>query len=298
MDFRLKVFQSVARNESFTKASKDLLISQPAISKHIHELELRFNTPLFKRKNGGISITDAGKLLLTHTDKIMDDYRQMEFEMNILTDVFSGELKIGASTTISQYILPPVLADFIKKFPNIKVSLINGNSRDIENALRTGEIKLGMVEGDYHDSSLHYESFMDDELVVVTNVNSSYAKYDELSINEIIKLPLVLRENGSGTLDVFKSAIEKHNSKLSDLNILIQLGSTESIKLFLENSNSIGIISIRGVAKELYSNKLKVIEIKDFKMSREFSFVRTQGTNGGLEEKFILFSSNFFRINI
>jgi len=292
MYFRLKVFQSVAHNKSFTKASKDLMISQPAISKHIHELELKFNTPLFERRGGVVIITNAGRLLLTHAEKIIAAHRQLEFEMNLLTDSHSGELKIGASTTIAQYVLPPLLADFIKKFPNINVSLINGNSREIENALYEGTINLGMVEGNIHDPSLHYQPFMDDELVVVTNINSPYAKYDELTLNEMVKLPLVLRENGSGTLDVFKSALESHNIKLSELNILLQLGSTESIKLFLETSDCLGIISIRGVARELYANKLKVIDIKELEVNRKFSFVRLQGSSSGLEENFMQFTTN------
>lgn len=140
MDFRLKVFHSVATNLSFTKASKELFISQPAISKHIHELEVQYKTPLFDRVGSHIGLTHAGELLLSHTKQLLAAYRQMDFEMNLLTDNFAGELRLGASTTISQYVLPPVLASFIKKFPEIKVSLLNGNSRDIEQVLREGKI--------------------------------------------------------------------------------------------------------------------------------------------------------------
>lgn len=156
MDFRLKVFHSVATNLSFTKASKELFISQPAISKHIHELEVQYKTPLFDRVGSHIGLTHAGELLLSHTKQLLAAYRQMDFEMNLLTDNFAGELRLGASTTISQYVLPPVLASFIKKFPEIKVSLLNGNSRDIEQVLREGKITLGLVEGTAHQSTLHY----------------------------------------------------------------------------------------------------------------------------------------------
>lgn len=165
MDFRLKVFHSVATNLSFTKASKELFISQPAISKHIHELEVQYKTSLFDRVGSHIGLTHAGELLLSHTKQLLAAYRQMDFEMNLLTDNFAGELRLGASTTISQYVLPPVLASFIKKFPEIKVSLLNGNSRDIEQVLREGKITLGLVEGTAHQSTLHYTPFMRDELV-------------------------------------------------------------------------------------------------------------------------------------
>ena len=145
MDFRLKVFYSVATNLSFTKASKELFISQPAISKHIHELELKYKTPLFHRTGNRIELTPAGDLLLTHARKLLSLYRQLEFEMNLLTDNFTGELRLGASTTIAPYVLPPLLPSFMQKFPQMRLSLLNGNGRDIEEALLAGKISLGLL---------------------------------------------------------------------------------------------------------------------------------------------------------
>lgn len=105
MDFRLKVFHSVACNLSFTKASRELFISQPAISKHIHELEVQYKTPLFERTGSQIRLTRAGELLFSHTHSLLASYRQLDFEMNLLTNNFLGDLHLGASTTISQYVL-------------------------------------------------------------------------------------------------------------------------------------------------------------------------------------------------
>ena len=290
MDFRLKVFHSVATNLSFTKASKELFISQPAISKHIHELEVQYKTPLFDRVGSHIGLTHAGELLLSHTKQLLAAYRQMDFEMNLLTDNFAGELRLGASTTISQYVLPPVLASFIKKFPEIKVSLLNGNSRDIEQVLREGKITLGLVEGTAHQSTLHYTPFMRDELVVVAHTGSSLAAYDEISLEQLRTLPLVLRENGSGTLDVVEAALAEHQVKL-----VLQMGSTESIKLFLENSEVLGIVSIRAVTRELMSGRLKVIEVEGFRAERMFTFAEPQGQSGGVEESFIRYACQNWR---
>lgn len=287
IDFRLKVFQSVAYNLSFTKASKELYISQPAISKHIQELEQEYKMPLFERMGNKIALTHAGTLLLTHTESILKAYRQLDFEMNLLNEVYAGELRLGASTTIAQYVLPPVLATFIRKFPNIKISLFNGNTRDIEQALTDHRIDLGMVEGNNRLSNLRYTPFLRDELVVVTHAESSLAQYDEISLEQLLQLPLVIRESGSGSLDVFERELAKHNLKLSALNVLIQLGSTESIKLFLKNADCLGIISIQAVRDEIASGKLKVIDVVDFECERMFSFAQLQGKTGGLEEKFI-----------
>lgn len=291
MDFRLKVFHSVACNLSFTKASRELFISQPAISKHIHELEVRYKTPLFERIGSRIRLTRAGELLFSHTTQILSAYRQLDFEMNLLTDHFSGELRMGASTTIAQYVLPPVLSSFINTFPDIRVSLLNGNSRDIERALQEGKITLGLVEGLAHQNVLHYTPFMKDELVVVAHTGSSLAAYDEITFEQLCTLPLVLRENGSGTLAVLESTLAERQVKLSHLNVLIQLGSTESIKLFLENADALGIISVRAVTRELMAGRLKVIEVEGFRAERMFAFVEPQGQNSGVEENFIRYAN-------
>lgn len=291
MDFRLKVFHSVACNLSFTKASRELFISQPAISKHIHELEVRYKTPLFERIGSRIRLTRAGELLFSHTTQILSAYRQLDFEMNLLTDHFSGELRMGASTTIAQYVLPPVLSSFINTFPDIRVSLLNGNSRDIERALQEGKITLGLVEGLAHQNVLHYTPFMKDELVVVAHTGSSLAAYDEITFEQLCTLPLVLRENGSGTLAVLESTLAERQVKLSQLNVLIQLGSTESIKLFLENADALGIISVRAVTRELMAGRLKVIDVEGFRAERMFAFVEPQGQNSGVEENFIRYAN-------
>src|SRR5574344_2042993 len=144
IDIRLKVFRSVAVNLSFTKASQELFISQPAISKHIQELEKEYNTRLFDRMGNRIQLTNAGQLLLEHAQKILKDYQKLDYDMNILQQKTIGELRIGASTTLSQYVLPEMIAGFKKQYPNIRITMLSGNSREIEAALTAGRIDIGM----------------------------------------------------------------------------------------------------------------------------------------------------------
>lgn len=294
IDFRLRVFQRVAYNLSFTKASKELYISQPAITKHIQELEHEYDIQLFERMGNKIALTHAGELFLQHTESILNAYRQLDFEMNLLNGDFAGELRLGASTTIAQYVLPPLLATFIKKFPNIRVSLLNGNTRDIERALLEHRIDLGMVEGNSRLVNLRYTPFMKDELVVVAGASQPLARYDEITLDTLTKLPLVIRENGSGSLDILENELGNHHIKLSSLNILIQLGSTESIKLFLANADCLGILSIQSVRHELAAGKMKVIDVDGFACERMFSFVQSQGKGGGIEEQFIRYITGQF----
>lgn len=294
-DFRLKVFRSVAKNLSFTKASQELFVSQPAITKHIQELEGTYQTRLFDRQGSKISLTEAGKLLLEHCDRILEDYKRLEYEMHLLNNEYMGELRLGASTTIAQYVLPPLLASFIKKFPQVNLSLMNGNSREVEVALQEHRIDLGLVEGVFRLPNLKYTTFLEDELVAVVRTKSKLFIADEIAPEELLNIPLVLRERGSGTLDVIERALLQHNIKLSSLHVLMYLGSTESIKLFLENTDCMGIISIRSICKELAAGTFRVVEIKAMSMLRDFCFVHQQGQESGLVQAFIQFAMHHNR---
>lgn len=289
-DFRLKVFQSVARNLSFTKASQELFISQPAITKHIQELESTYQTRLFDRQGGKISLTESGQLLLEHCERILEEYRKLEYEMHLLHNQYTGELRLGASTTIAQYVLPPMLGTFISKFPQVELSLLNGNTREMEAALQEHRIDLAMVEGVTRLPNLRYTPFLEDELVVVVRTGSRLPVDDEITPQQLARLPLVLRERGSGTLDVFERAMLQHNIKLSTLHVLMYLGSTESIKLFLEHTDCLGVVSIRSVSLELYAGRLRVVEVKGLEMKREFNFAQLQGQESGLSQVFMQFA--------
>ncbi|MCD8092350.1 MAG: LysR substrate-binding domain-containing protein [Bacteroides sp.] len=295
-DFRLKVFQSVAKNSSFTKASQELFISQPAITKHVQELETLYQTRLFDRQGNRISLTESGKLLLEHCGRILEDYKRLEYEMHLLHNEYTGELKLGASTTIAQYVLPPLLGSFIGKFPQVNLSLLNGNSREIEFALQEHRIDLGLVEGVFRLPSLKYTTFLKDELVAVIRTGSKLSVPEEITPEELLNLPLVLRERSSGTLDVFERALHQHNIKLSSLRVLMYLGSTESIKLFLEHTDCLGIVSVRSVSRELSSGELRVVEIKGMPMICDFSFAQPQGQESGLAQVFIQFAMHNNRL--
>ena len=251
-DFRLKAFYSVAHNLSFTKASQELFVSQPAVTKHVRELESLYGVRLFDRKGNSISLTHAGEVLLEHCERILAAYRKLEYDMHLLNNEYAGELHLGASTTIAQYVLPPLLAAFTEKFPKLTVTLIDTNSRNIEKALQEHVIDLGMVEGVFRLPNLKYEPFLCDELVPVVSSTSPLAsREEELTLDEFRSIPLVLRERGSGTLDTIEMVLAEQGLKLSSLNVRMQLGSTEGIKSFLHCSNSMGIVSLCAIEREL-----------------------------------------------
>lgn len=288
-DFRLNVFCSVAKTLSYTKAAQELHITQPAITKHVQELENQYKTRLIERMGNKIVLTHAGEVQLEHSIAILKEYAQLDFVMNMLHGDPKGTLRLGASTTIAQYVLPPVLALFKTKFPDVNISLISGNSDDIESELMDHHIDLGLIEGNKRLPNLKYTHLVDDELVAIASTQSKYAKYDEMTIDDLRRIPLVLRENGSGTLSVLTSALDRVGVKFTDLNIIMQLGSSESIKLFLENADAVSIISFRCVTRELVSGTFKIIELPQLEMTRELCFMQLQGESEGLAHIFMQF---------
>ncbi|MBZ0242142.1 MAG: LysR family transcriptional regulator, partial [Bacteroidales bacterium] len=227
MDYRDTVFLSVAENLSFSKAAEELFISQPAVTNHIKELEIKLKVALFERKGNKIYLTKAGALVYNHLKKIRQSYSALEFDLQRLNDAYKGVLRIGASSTISQYLIPEVIASFHKRYPEIELYLLNGNSFEMEQKLLENEIELALVENQASHSNIKYIDFLDDEIVAVTGSDSVYAKRKLLSIADMQELPIVLREKGSGTLQVINKVLSKHHIVLEKLNTIIHLGSTE-----------------------------------------------------------------------
>jgi DNA-binding transcriptional LysR family regulator len=292
-DFRLKVFHTVAKRLNFTKAADELCITQPAVSKHIQEIENYFQLKLFDRNGTKIKLTEAGEILLQYTNQIFTLYGNLEFELNTLNERHNGKLRIGASTTIAQYVLPPVLADFHKKFADITVTMIINNTEQIEQALQDKDIDFGIIEGQSKNTSFKYTEFIKDEIVLVANINHPSAKKEMIEINELLKTPLLIREPGSGTLEVIAHALKPFDIKLSQLNTEMQLGSTESIKSYLLHSNCMAFLSIHSILKELKNKEVTIIDVNGLTIERNFHFIQSHGEAEALPELFMKFARHY-----
>ncbi len=277
MDYRDHVFLTVAENLSFSKAAEALFVSQPAVTKHIKELESKLNISLFQRKGNKIYLTEAGRLTYDHLKKIRLSYKALEYDIERLNNAFKGSLRIGASSTISQYLLPKVLAAFYKRYPQIELFLFNGNSFEMEQKLLDNEIDMALVENESSQSNIKYLDFQDDEIIVVTGQNSVFGKRKTINLNDISEIPIVLREQGSGTLQVIQKALAKHQVLLSNLKIVMHLGSTESIKNFLGDFEGIALVSEKSVERELQAKELVKLKIKDVTLNRKFRLALQQG---------------------
>lgn len=289
-DFRLKVFLTAAKTLNFTRCAEQLNISQPAVSRHISELESYYGTKLFSRQASRIELTESGRILEQWSGRILSMYMQLEHEIGIAGKAVKGQLRIGASTTIAQYILPPVIARFRTCYPDITITLNSANSQKIELDLLSQNIDLGFVENLSRRSGLNYRHFADDRLVVATSsaspLNGTY------SLKHILQMPMVVREKGSGTLELMSRRFSEAGYSLSAFNIVSSLGSSEAIKSYLKASNAITIISMAAIRNELRDNSLKIIEIKGINLDREFCYATCHGEQHTLANRFINFAIN------
>ena len=243
-------------------------------------------------------MTTAGEVLLKHTKNIFEVYREIDFDMSTLINQRSGLLRLGASTTISQYIIPPLLARFHQKLQDVKVNLLNGNTEQIENALLKQEIEIGIVEGQSKNKSIKYTEFLKDELVLVCKSSNPLVSLDEVTQEDLKSIHFLMREQGSGTLEVIEHALKPFEIKLSELQIEMQLGSTESIKSYLMNSDCVAFISIHAIKKELNNNELAILDIKDLIIERFFYIITLQGKTDSLSDLFIQNISSHYNLKL
>lgn len=291
-DHRLKVFHTVASRSSFTKASEELNISQPAVTKHIKEIENQLNTKLFDRKGTTIQLTQSGKGLFEYAERIRNIYRDLEFEINQINQQHKGKLIIGASTTVAQYILPEILAKFNSYYKDIKIELITHNTEIISDQLKEGKIDLGIIEGESQSNYFEYQIFKADEIVLVAKANHSLAN-KTLNLKDLYDLELIFREQGSGSLEFIQNRLKEKGIVLDQLNIVMQLGSSESIKNYLLHSDSLAFLSISTVLNELKNNQLSIIDIKNFSIERNFHYILPKGEQSELIRLFLKFMNQF-----
>lgn len=292
---RHEVFYQVAINLSFSKARHVLFISQPAISKHIKALEAYYKIQLFERKKNTISLTEGGQILLNQIKEAKRIESLLVYQLSIIQNKTNakGDLNLGASTTVALYFLPKILSKFHHEFSNININLLNRNTDTIIQALLDEVIDIGIVEGRKKNSSLIYKPFLSDEVVAVCSKDSFIACKKSIKINEIGTIPMVLREQGSGTLEALKESLKLHKIKMNELNVSVRLSGTEALKNFLKEDVCLGFLPKGAIIREIETGELHVVKIEGLKIFRNFYFIQRRGSeNNDINKVFIKFCQN------
>jgi DNA-binding transcriptional LysR family regulator len=276
-NFRLKVFRAVAENASFRKAGDELYLTQPAVTQQIKALEEDLGLQVFDRTGTKVVLTAAGKILLQQVRRIVKLLEQVDQKLAALSGQEAGDLRIGVSTTISQYVLPRMLKAFRKEHPKIQLSVSSGNTEQIVAGLLEQRFSLGLIEGPAHRREVRVEPFLDDELVLIVPRSHEWVEQSPISCKHLVGAPLLFREHGSGSREVIEVALQKCGLKLKQLTVSMQLDSTEAIKSAVESGLGIGFVSRWAIGNEVRLGMLKIVDVAGLRVSRQLTLAFLAG---------------------
>ena len=268
---QLKIFVSVYKSKSFTKASEEQHISQPTISEHIKNLENSLDCRLFDRLGRSIMPTAEADLLYPKALQLLDDLDQIQEEITAAGTGIKGKLVIGASTIPGTYILPRVAFSFKKQYPDVAFEILMEDSSKINNMILQHELLCGIVGARITSDKLDYSPLIEDELVLVAAPN--VLPFKSISLDKLATIPFLQREKGSGTRQTFENFLEQKMST-ADFNIVATLGSTSAVKQAVREGLGASVISRIAIQEELANKTLHEITIKNLKMKRKFYLVR------------------------
>jgi DNA-binding transcriptional LysR family regulator len=290
-NFRLKVFRAVARHLNFTRAAEELLLTQPAVTQQIKALEDDYGVPLFDRSGGHIALTPAGATLLPFAErlKVISD-EAFEAVTSAVGD-HAGKLALGASQTIGQYLLPNLVAGFLNENPRVAVTAVSGNTDQMLESLAAHHIQLALIEGPTQRTDVHFEPFMQDQMVLVVGAGHEWAD-SEIELEALKSAPLLMREFGSGSRRVIENALTKAGLKKKDLKTVMELDSTEGLLSAVEAGLGVTFVSRWAVRNQLALGTLRLARVKGLRLSRMFSIGWPNGPrptgNAGAFVRFVL----------
>ena len=267
----LRVFISVFKNKSFSKASEELHLTQPTISDHVKTLEEELDCKLFDRLGRTIIPTKEAEALYSHAMEIIEKTNTIKEVISQTRKEIKGELIIGASTIPGTYLLPSIMAEFQRKYPSVSFQILVSDSRGIIDKVSKHELLLGIVGAKLDDEQINYIPFVEDELIVVSS--PSMIKSNSITLKGLTKFPMVLREEGSGTRREVEKILEGKGISLGGIKIAGIFGSTDAIKQAVKAELGISILSKLSVADELKHNILKEIKLTDTQMKRKFYII-------------------------
>ena len=285
-DHKLKVFCTVAETKSFSKTSEIIHLTQPAVSLQIQALEEIYETKLFDRSSSTVTLTPAGEILYKYAKEILALYATAEKVIGKLIGLVKGSITIGAGSNIGNYLLPSVITDFKRTHPKIKIHLQVGNTKRVVELLHSGNIDLGIVEGDVVRQKMIVKKLISDELLVIVSPTHPWAKKKEVSISDLTQEPFIFREAGSGTRQMIEKFLARHGVTPNEMKISVILGSTEAIKDAVESGLGISIVSRWAARKESKYGTLRLLSLREEKMVRDFSLVinKSSVSSNALEE--------------
>ena len=275
-NFRLRVFREVANQASFRRAAEVLYITQPAVTQQIKALEEELGSRLFDRSGGRVRLTAAGEVLLRRAGEAEATLNRAVEEIGSLEGEVRGALRVAASTTIAQYVLPRLLAEFARQHQGVQLELESANTQRVVEAVASGDAPIGLIEGPAHNQELMVERWLEDELLLVVPAGHEWAG-EEIPLSALGSAKLLVREPGSGTREVIEQALKQAGAPIQRMQIAMELGSTEALLACIEAGLGVGFASRFALERQRALGTLAVVKVKGLRIARELSMVHPRG---------------------
>ena len=276
-NFRLRVFRTVADESSFRRAAERLHLSQPAVSQQIHALESELGVALFDRGKGRVRLTEAGAAPRPYARKGAHRAQQALAALDLARGETAGTLRIGASLTVAQYILPRMLGAFRDLHPRVDLAVTSGNTENILAALSRGDIDVGLIEGPASSREVFRRRILEDRLVLIVGRKYPWPPKTPVPLRALTQVPLLMRERGSGSRRVVELALRRLGLRLGDLRIAMNLDSIVAIISAVEAGLGAGFVSEWAIQKEIRLRTVRVIPVEGLDIRRDMTLVRRFG---------------------
>ncbi|MEN8199237.1 MAG: LysR family transcriptional regulator [Thermodesulfobacteriota bacterium] len=269
---QLEIFNAVVESGQVTKAAQSLFITQSAVSLALSEMENQLGGALFDRSGRSLELNDRGRYFLPLSRDILDKLDDLDSLMNEKDGQFAGALKLVASSTIGNYVLPYLITAFKSMHPNVHVNMLVCNTETAEKLIIDRAVDLGFVEGKVSNEQISVTDWFRDELVLISNTIEDTEEEKVCDVtNDLKNYKWVMREAGSGTAQIFKSKLGRY---VTDLNIVMELGHSEAIKKAVEAGAGIGCLSNLTVCRAITRGWLRQVPLKGVDMRRQLTVIR------------------------
>lgn len=275
---QLHIFHTVAEKGSFSAAAAAMHMTQPAVTMQVQTLEEYFGTKLLNRSTKKIELTESGRMLLPFARRSIELMRETDTEMTRFMHKLGGRLQFGASNTIGEYVLPPLLVPFGRQHPDIAISLKVMNTTQILDEIARHTLNFGLVEAPVVHPDIISESVMHDELRLIVPAGHPLAEKRSVTLEEASGYPFVLREEGSGTRQVMEEEWKAKGMDPRDLQTVMELGSTGAVKSAVEAGLGLTMLSPSSVKHELALGLLHAVPIENASFKRQFYSIRLKST--------------------
>ncbi len=263
IDFRhLETFCRVAALKSFSKAADDLFLTQPTVSGHILSLEQSLSLRLFDRTSREVRLTKAGEVLLEYASKILTFRKDLLNALSEFSQGIRGELSLGASTIPGEYLLPRLMGDFRREHPHFIIFLKIGDTKEIIQYVLQDSVEFGIIGAKMDHPSLHYEKYEEDEIIVVAPSDHPLTRKKRVELEELLKEPWIIREEGSGTRVAVEKALRRKGKSLKEFNVVTEMGSTSSVKEGVKTKLGLAFLSERSTEEEVNQGSLSKIDVE------------------------------------